>query len=531
MCLRYGTFTCLRYNLLTYFKTAAVAAVKNKEMNKKLLQYSLALLFGTCTAFSPGKVVAQTINSIRNITGTTTSTFQNLYIGPDANITVDGTWNVYAETVYIDPAAKIQGSGVLNLYKPADVGGPDAATKIDGNNVTQFVGVNINLQNNKNLELADLTKADNAWTTYAAAGLNIGSQLVFGISGGDVITNDYKLTLAASASLSGYATDRYVVTNTATGELVKQGIPTSGSFFFPIGRAEGGDAEFSPAYITVNSGGPVDYHTNVSDYSTSTSDETYVENTTSGYVNRTWLIYGGTAGTNATVNLIHKTGAGIDVPPYTISSSNLLRYDGAGGWVASVNKPELDLSSLDVSILSGYWAQNLAYAIPAAIGANTYLTKSSITADLTPVIRLPQNNFGASGVTRNLVVELQEVLNVSTVAGVTEFSITVPSGFSIAFDNTIASIDVSGGSTTAIQNNQWTLTDATQLGGRKLVFKANPGVSIGALQKAVIGFTVTRTTSSADTSPVILVNITDDATSTYDSNSLNNIFNRIINAL
>lgn len=190
--------------------------------------------------------------------------------------------------------------------------------------------------------------------------------------------------------------------------------------------------------------------------------------------------------------------------------------------------------------VSGYIGQVVfTYTItdngnPAASASGTLniLVSDVIVADLTPAIRLPLNSFAAINSERRLSVEIQEVKSIATDISATEFSITVPAGYSVVFDPAQTSITISGGAATTVENANWEII-STALSGRRLNFKAKTGVKINPLEKAVLGFTIKRTigTTGSGSTPVITVNIKDDPNKTYDGNSANNIFTRIINTL
>ncbi len=171
----------------------------------------------------------------------------------------------------------------------------------------------------------------------------------------------------------------------------------------------------------------------------------------------------------------------------------------------------------------------------ACAKATLHIVVSSVAQpapDLTPGILLPFNNFAVS-TSKNIVLQLQELLNLAdTETGQISFSVTVPLGYTIAFEPTMSSAAVTGLSPNPypVENSNWTLI-SSQLGNRKLNFKANAGIKIAKAAKANIGFTITRSSGSAS-SPIITVNIIDDTSfQIYDSNNGNNIFTRIINSL
>ncbi|MCF0054851.1 hypothetical protein [Dyadobacter sp. CY356] len=193
-------------------------------------------------------------------------------------------------------------------------------------------------------------------------------------------------------------------------------------------------------------------------------------------------------------------------------------------------------SAVDVnSILDGTPSVLTAGSITttASIVPNTYTayTFGAAAPDLTPIIILPNNNFSANGITKNFTAGLYELLSVATGANV-QFSVTVPTGYSIAFNATQTSITPTGSAIpVTVKNADWTVV-ATALGGRRLTFQAKPGITIAQAASAVLGYTVTRVSAQPSSTAVITVNVINDATNfNYDSVDGNNIYTRIINAL
>lgn len=170
---------------------------------------------------------------------------------------------------------------------------------------------------------------------------------------------------------------------------------------------------------------------------------------------------------------------------------------------------------------------------PQACGSGTlHILVNPSGPDLTPTINLPLANFTTSGAEtiKNFTVGLYELAGQTTPTGSVKFTITIPIGYSIAFDNTITSIDVSGGNTTTVDNTKWTLT-ASNLGGLQLVLQMNAGQSIGANGNSIIGFTITRTIANSGSTSNITASVNDDPTTSYDNNPVNNIYVRNINSL
>ncbi|GAB4024554.1 NHL repeat-containing protein [Spirosoma gilvum] len=154
------------------------------------------------------------------------------------------------------------------------------------------------------------------------------------------------------------------------------------------------------------------------------------------------------------------------------------------------------------------------------------------TADLTPTLTLPQSNFGASGaeLTRNFVLNLFEVGGLRT-SGSVVITLTAPVGYSLSFTNSLTSIQVTGGSANpvSVDNTKWSLT--TNIASQQLSLTINAGQFVEGDGVAVLGFTITRTTANSGSVSNITVNVTNDASNTYDSNSANNIYARIISGL
>ena len=152
--------------------------------------------------------------------------------------------------------------------------------------------------------------------------------------------------------------------------------------------------------------------------------------------------------------------------------------------------------------------------------------------DLTPIIRLPLGNFTASGenATRNFTVELTELNGQRTSSGNVVFTITAPLGYTLAFDNTQTSINVSGGTTNpvTVDNPNWNVNVISNI---QFTLTIKPGLFIPANGVAKIGFSITRAGANSGNTSNMTVNVSDDATRTYDSNPLNNIYVRNVNAL
>ncbi|GAB3034163.1 hypothetical protein GCM10027185_40010 [Spirosoma pulveris] len=165
----------------------------------------------------------------------------------------------------------------------------------------------------------------------------------------------------------------------------------------------------------------------------------------------------------------------------------------------------------------------------ATASAAVSVTQAAPTVDLTPSLTLPQANFAATGAEaiRNFTISLVETGGQPTATGATVITITIPLGYAIAFNSAATSIAVTGGTTTTVNNANWNLTTSSDL---QLTLTMKPGQSIGASGQSTLGFTITRSGASKG-SANITVNVNDDAGQTYDVNTANNIFARVINAL
>ncbi|GAB4026624.1 right-handed parallel beta-helix repeat-containing protein [Spirosoma gilvum] len=152
-----------------------------------------------------------------------------------------------------------------------------------------------------------------------------------------------------------------------------------------------------------------------------------------------------------------------------------------------------------------------------------------LSPDLTPTVYLPQGNFAtAPDNVRSFSVNLFESNSIQTPSGSVNITVSVPVGYSISFNNTITSINVSGGSSNpvSVDNTKWTVTN--NVSNQQLTLKINAGQTIPANSNSVLGFTLTRTSANSGSVSNITVNITDDPTRGYDGNSLNNIYSRVI---
>ncbi len=255
-------------------------------------------------------VTAQAAGSFETVSGymavaascTHASAGENIYIGPGTYL-INGTWQIYSRKVWISPAAVFSGSGTIRFFNPSVAGGAASSTLIDGNNSSNFINVNIRLDNASDMVLTDVapTAAMTAsgWTNAAGnASLSVGADFNFAVDNGDAVIGSFDMTLDNSATLSNYREQRHVVT-AGSGHLVKQNF--TGSFIFPVGMAAG---DYTPAQITNTIANTM--HVNVTDYD-GVIAATFAGSIVTGRdgVNRGWNIYADNAAGNSLINLEH----------------------------------------------------------------------------------------------------------------------------------------------------------------------------------------------------------------------------------
>jgi hypothetical protein len=283
---------------------------------KKIYIFTISLLalVQIAQAQAPGSAEADMGLSI--ITGGTTATIsESLYLGP-GTYQIDGTWAIYSKNVWISPDAIISGTGVMQFFNPSVAGGAASPTLIDGNNNAGFVNVNLELQNGAGMLLTDQpAPTGSGWTDATGnASLTTGKNLLFGVSGGNILLGANDLVTATTATLSGYQPDRFVITD-GSGHLVHTNY--TGSFTYPIGITAG---DYTPA--SVNSSTANTFHVLVQNYANSASAEAG----TSG-IDRTWNIYADNAGGSAAIDLQHNLST--DQTDFNNTSAFITRYGPA----------------------------------------------------------------------------------------------------------------------------------------------------------------------------------------------------------
>ncbi|GAA4457202.1 hypothetical protein GCM10023092_23690 [Rurimicrobium arvi] len=226
--------------------------------------------------------------------GTDADGADSLYIGAGAH-TIDGTWEIFSSWVMIDPAAVITGSGTIIFRNPALGFGSSVPTKIDANNLSTAIGVNVEIDNDQALEITELPWSGEllaiGWTHNTANNtLSSSADINFNVDGGNIVLGTGvkgDLHLTSSGTLTGFRPTRYVVTNNSILSHVQKDAFTT--FTFPVGKGSSGD--YTPAKITNTSSNTVSV--SVQDYGASTSVEAVADGTvaTADGMNRTWHIF------------------------------------------------------------------------------------------------------------------------------------------------------------------------------------------------------------------------------------------------
>ncbi|MVM40583.1 hypothetical protein GO730_27765 [Spirosoma sp. HMF3257] len=168
---------------------------------------------------------------------------------------------------------------------------------------------------------------------------------------------------------------------------------------------------------------------------------------------------------------------------------------------------------------------------PSTCGTATLHVLVNQGPDLTPTIYMPQANFAvAPNNVRDFVVNVEELVGQPTSRGNVAITITVPTGYTVSFSTAITSINVTDGTSNpvAVDNTKWTITGGNN---QQISLLINADQFIAAKTTARLGFTATRTNANSGSVSNITVNVTNDATHTYDGNPLNNVYARIISGL
>lgn len=238
-------------------------------------------------------------------------------------------------------------------------------------------------------------------------------------------------------------------------------------------------------------------------------------------------------GTN--INLIPKDSIRYTVFPTNVDSImiNGIVYTSARWPVAGVTVPVN--TQVSVYPLPGVITVTVPFKVIDQAGQLSLATANVVIPfkvvpypDLTPVIELPSNIFDA-GEIKDVVVYVEEILNFATSNGTVAFSFTVPPGFQLqAYDGTLATVAPTGGTLENVGNAQWSVVGAQN--GHNVNLQAKAGVKIAGHGVSFVGFRVKRTTALTNFVSNLLVNIYADPSGTYDTNTANNLYSRVISA-
>jgi hypothetical protein len=316
---------------LSQAKNNSIAMKKICDVQKKSALLSF-ILYAFLWLPSQGQTGAGSMSIYNGFTHnlTTDSTFEyaeSIYIGPNAQLEINGVFIIHSKNVWIAPAAQITGNGKIiftdpgnNLFYQAMTGAP---TLLDANNGTVW-DIDIEFKNPQNIVLADVADpgygVPNPAGTMAAT-LNIGKDISFQADDGYLSLNGHNLVLGHNASISNYASNRMILTgNSATGHVVKQNnSPTS--FIFPIGIAEN---DYTPAVIH----GDGTYHVSVTDYNACGATIHIPEEG----IDRSWHIYGSPA---LSISLHHNVVT--NGSEYFDPEGFITQYMGSGTWSSAEN--------------------------------------------------------------------------------------------------------------------------------------------------------------------------------------------------
>ena len=240
-----------------------------------------------------------------------------------------------------------------------------------------------------------------------------------------------------------------------------------------------------------------------------------------------------TSSQTVTVNAAPTLSAGASLPQANVGVTVSLSATGASAyqWTAPTTASFTTPSNTSATSASLTTAGVQTFTVVGTTGACSQSAIVSLTAlagpDLSPLINMPSGNF-APGETKGMLIQLQEV-NGGNATGNLLITITVPTGYSISFDNTLTSLNVSGGSSVNVQNPKWQISNT--VASQQLSLRLNGGESVGPRSTMNIGVFVSRTSANGGSYSNITISVADDSGGTYDVNRLNNIYARIINGI
>ena len=275
---------------------------------------------------------------------------------------MDGTLEVWSRNIWIAPTARIHGTGTLIIHNPGDnlyyEDWADGPTRIDGNNGLA-IQLDVELRNPNNLVLADMDNPgfDMPAADAANGALNLDGRFTFAVDGGDIILDGNDLGLGTESTLSGYNSDRMVVTGNRTDGHVIKAFGGTQPFVFPVGIAEG---DYTPATLAPEA--DTRMYVSVQDYAAAGIG---LPDTETG-MDRIWHIYADD-GINATYTLQHNTVTNGRL--YLDDNAQIVQYAGGTNWLGDVTTLDAEGIHTRADILTatgtaddGSWFTKLAIA-------------------------------------------------------------------------------------------------------------------------------------------------------------------------
>ncbi len=261
----------LKHNYHTY-KTILMK-LKNTIVTNLLFSF-----FIISTTITRAQVSGSTLteDSEKTISGIKTTVSENLLIGPNAKIEINGEWHIYSKYIFIHPQAEINGDGSLLIHNAIDAGGVGGTTILDanGNRInTTIVNANNTAISLSNVHLPSDLDNTASWNTaspassktiFHSSSLEVGSNLNLSVNGANILLNDSaaiglpnhsqgNLIIDTNGSITNFATNRMISTNNSTYSTVQKKYPlnTDTSFLFPIGISAG---DYTPATLFTSGG-------------------------------------------------------------------------------------------------------------------------------------------------------------------------------------------------------------------------------------------------------------------------------------
>jgi len=295
---------------------------------------------------------------------------ESLYLGPQADWQIEGEVHIYSRHIWIAPTAKISGSGTLYIHSPGTnpfyENWGESTTRIDGND-GEFIDVNIVLTNKQGMVVTDLDAPGYAGATGATArlaALKVGKSVDLRVDGASIYLNGYDLELAEAGALLNYSHQRMVVTGDyTTGHMIKN-YSGVGTFFFPVGIAQG---DYTPARLVPHTASSR-LHVSVNSYAASGLE---IADETLG-MDRVWNIYADNA-MQVDYTLTHnKQTNGL---AYVDADARIVQNADGGNWIGDVTELEgegihtrRDIQAIAGNTLSGTWFTKLTDMIgPEAV--------------------------------------------------------------------------------------------------------------------------------------------------------------------